>query len=137
MVDIVFDVVVLQIVHHMRSVALEHTKKKDKINFYLFIKGFFFCYFDLFVWRDGTENDLRETLRWKHVKANSTDNTHVLHQNQTFVFSSNKSKLLICQEDQEKKKRNRSRIENQAGYVFAWHARQLMGKHVLCHDEPQ
>ncbi len=44
-----FDVVVLEVVHHVSAIA-----------------------FNLLVARHGTKDDLGETLRWKHVKTYTT-----------------------------------------------------------------
>ena len=61
--DVMFDVVVLQVVHHVRAVAL-----------------------DLLVGRDGAEDDLAEALRGEHVKADGANHPAVLHQHKALVL---------------------------------------------------
>ena len=61
---VVLDVVVFDVVHQVGAVAL-----------------------DLFRWRDGTEDDLRESLHGEHSEADATDRPVVFDQRQRPVFA--------------------------------------------------
>ena len=65
--------------------------------------------FNLFIARDSTENNLRESLTWKHPEADATNGSPILHQGQSFVFG----------------------IKDQSGDVFLRHSGQLVREDIL------
>ena len=51
--------------------------------------------FDLLWRRDGTEDDLCETLTGKHAETNAADGSSVFDQRQSSVFAEQKPKIML------------------------------------------
>ena len=86
MMNSIFDVIILQhtVCHQVKETKqltvticeadLEMVHEMGPVALHLFVAG------------DGTENNLGESLTWKHSEADATNGSPILHQGQSLVF---------------------------------------------------